>query len=94
MSTDRHDRASKHWTVAIEIDEHDGHTRANARLGWRDQTAVGVGIARLDPDDRNVADIGDELAAARAIADLARRMMTATIHDIEAVTNAPAKSLR
>jgi hypothetical protein len=94
MSSDRHDRASKHWTVAIEIDGHNGHTRANARLGWRDQTAVGVGTARLDPDDRNVADIGDELAAARAIADLARRMMTATILDIEAVTNEPAKSLR
>ena len=78
MSSDRHDRARKRWTVAIEIDEHDGHTRAKARLGWRDQTAVGIGMARLDPDDRKVADIGDELAAARALADLARRMMAAT----------------
>ena len=93
MSSDRHDRASKHWTVAIEIDEHDGHTRARARLGWRDQSSVGIGVARLDPDDRNIADIGDELAAARALADLARRMMAATIHDIEAVTNAPVNSL-
>ena len=50
-------------------------------------------MARLDPDDRKVADIGDELAAARALADLARRMMAATIHDIEAVTNEPVTSL-
>jgi hypothetical protein len=93
MSSDRHDRASKHWTVAIEIDEVDGRTRAKARLGWRDQISVGVGMARLGPDDRKVADIGDELAAARALADLARRLMAVTIHDIEAVTNHPVKSL-
>lgn len=93
MSSDQHDRARKRWTVAIEMDEHDGHTRAKARLGWRDQTAVGIGMARLNLDDRNVADIGDELAAARALADLARRMMAATIHDIEAVTNEPVTSL-
>jgi uncharacterized protein DUF1876 len=67
MSSELHDRARKHWTVAIEIDERDGHTRANARLRWRDQTAVGIGMARIDPDDRNIADIGDELAAARAL---------------------------
>jgi|EndMetStandDraft_7_1072992.scaffolds.fasta_scaffold04269_2 hypothetical protein len=93
MSSDQHDRARKRWTAAIEIDKHDGHTRAKARLGWRDQTAVGIGIARLNPDDRNVADIGDELAVARALADLARRMMTTTIHDIEVVTDEPVRSL-
>jgi hypothetical protein len=35
--------------------EHGGDTRAKARLGWRDQTSVGIGTARLNPDDRNVA---------------------------------------
>lgn len=93
MSSDPHDRARKRWTVAIEIGEHDGHTRATARLRWRDQIAEGIGMARLSADDRNVADIGNELAAARALSDLARRMMVATIHDIEAVTNEPTKSL-
>jgi hypothetical protein len=84
---------SKQWTVSVSIDIHEGRTRAKARLRWRDQTAVGIGMARLNPDDRKVADIGDELAAARALSDLARRMMATTMHDIEAVTNEPATSL-
>ncbi len=93
MTTDDQDQARKDWTVAVDIDEHDGRTRAKARLHWGDQAAVGIGVSRLDPRDRNVADIGDELAVARALADLARRMMTATVHDIEAVTNEPVTSL-
>ena len=83
----------KQWTVSVEIDEHGGHTRATARLCWRDQAAVGVGLARLNPLDRNVADIGDELAVARALSDLARRLMAATVRDIEAVTDEPVTSL-
>lgn len=74
----------KEWVATISIDEHDGQTRAKARLRWRDQEAVGVGLARLAPTDRYHAHIGDELAAARALADLARRMMTGTVQNIEA----------
>ena len=62
-------------------------------MRWRDQESVGVGLARLNPADRNVADIGDELAVARALADLARRLMAVTAHDIEAVTDQPVTSL-
>jgi hypothetical protein len=40
---------------------------------WRDQESVGVGLADLNPADRDVADIGDDdLAHARALADLAK----------------------
>ena len=46
-------------------------------------------MAKLNPADRDVADIGDELAVGRALADLARRLMCVTAHDIEAVTNQP-----
>jgi uncharacterized protein DUF1876 len=93
MSIDQHDRVRMHWRVAIEIGEHDGHTRAKARVCWRDQITEGIGMARLNAEDRHVADIGEELAVARALSDLARRMMAATIHDIEAMTNEPVKSL-
>ena len=62
-------------------------------MRWRDQESVGVGLARLNPADRNVNDIGDELAAARALADLAKRMLAVTTHDIEAVTNQPVTPL-
>ena len=93
MKDQQPDQVRKDWTVAVDIDEHDGHTRAKARLHWRDQAAVGVGVSRLNPRDRNVADIGDELAVARALSDLARRLMAVTVRDIEAVTDEPVTSL-
>lgn len=93
MSSSQSDHIVKDWTVAVSIDEHQGHTRAKARLRWRDQESVGVGLAKLNPADRDVADIGDELAVGRALADLARRLMCVTAHDIEAVTNQPVTAL-
>jgi uncharacterized protein DUF1876 len=93
MSNDNSDHVSKDWTVEITIDEREGRTRAKARLRWRDQESVGVGLSRLDPTDRDVAEIGDELAVARALSDLARRLMAVTAHDIEAVTNQPMTSV-
>ena len=93
MSEVTSDHVRKDWAVDIAIDEHEGQTRATARLRWRDQESVGVGLARLNPADRNVDDIGDELAVARALTDLGRRLMTVTAHDIEAVTDQPVTSL-
>lgn len=93
MSRNNSGHVSKDWTVKITIDEHEGHTRANARLRWRDQESVGVGVSRLNPADRDVAEIGDELAVARALSDVARRLMAITAQDIEAVTNQPVTSL-
>ena len=43
MSNDKSGHVRKDWTVDVSIDEHEGHTRANARLRWRDQESVGVG---------------------------------------------------
>ena len=93
MGNDKLGHVRKDWTVHISIDEHEGQTRAKARMRWRDQASVGVGVARLNPADRNVDDIGDELAVARALADLARRLLAVTAHDIEAVTHQPATFL-
>jgi hypothetical protein len=81
----------KHWTVDIEIDEHDGRTRAVARLGPHDgNRLVGVGLARLNPVDRDVPDIGDELAVARALSELAHNLLDVAAGDIEQVTHEPA----
>lgn len=79
------DHVSKGWVATISIDERGGQTRARARLRWRDQEAVGVGSARLACDDRFQSQIGDELAVARALADLARRMMAGAVEHIEAI---------
>lgn len=74
---------TKRWNITIVIDESDGHTRAIARLHTRDTDhLVGVGLARLNPADPDVPEIGDELAAARALAELSNRLLTAAAADI------------
>lgn len=74
---------SKSWTVTISIDEHDGHTRALARLRTRDTDRMtGVGLARCNPGDHDVPEIGDELAVARALADLADQLTAAGVADV------------
>ena len=79
---------AKHWTVDVHIDEHEERTRARARLHNRDETGlVGIGVARLNPADTNVPEIGDELAVARALSDLAHKLLEATVGDIETVTH-------
>ncbi|WP_309111144.1 DUF1876 domain-containing protein [Saccharothrix sp.] len=82
---------AKTWHVEIQLDEHDGRTRAKATLATRDGGHLtGVGLARLNPADTNVPEIGDELAAARALSDLAHALLNATADDIEALTHEPA----
>ncbi|MGF1647346.1 MAG: DUF1876 domain-containing protein [Kineosporiaceae bacterium] len=81
---------AKRWTVDVVISEHDGRTKAEARLRTRDDTNLtGVGLARLSPTDRDVPEIGDELATARALSDLAHRLLDAAATDIESVTHEP-----
>lgn len=81
----------KHWTVEIAIDEHESRTRARARLhAAGTDNLVGVGLARLNPDDTNVPKIGDELATSRALSDLAHRLLDMTADDIENITHEPA----
>lgn len=89
--------AMKHWTVDIYlnektgVDEFDGgisvRTHAEARLDTGAGDALRAwGNARKHPSDRDVPQIGDELAAARALSDLAHRMLHAAAADIEAAT--------
>ena len=80
----------KHWTVDLYIDEHEEtrQTYAEARLHTGDPTDVrGVGRSSRNPHDPEVPEIGDELAAARALADLAERLRSAAAEDVEAVTD-------
>jgi hypothetical protein len=77
----------KRWTVDVFIDEDGGRTYAEARLhSDADARLVGVGRARHNPDDRDVPEIGDELAAARALSDLGHRLLLAAAADIGAST--------
>jgi hypothetical protein len=75
----------KKWRVEIDIDERDGFTHAEARLGAMDTDRLcGVGRARLNPMDPDVPEIGDELAAARALADLSHQLMQTARRDVKA----------
>jgi Domain of unknown function (DUF1876) len=79
---------AKRWTVDIFINEHDDERRtyAEARLHTGDRTELrGIGHALRHPRDREVPEIGDELAAARALSELAHRLLSAAAEDVEEV---------
>lgn len=81
---------SRRWRVEIYVDEHeeDRTTRAEARLHTGDDTRlIGHGTAHRNPTDAEIAEIGDELAVARALSDLAHKLLHSAASDIEAITH-------
>lgn len=78
---------TKTCQIDVLIEEGDERTRAKARMAWAGKTFVGVGLSRLDPADEPVAQIGDELAIARALSDLANQLFALTSTDIQASTH-------
>ena len=82
--------ANRHWKVEIFIDEQEDErmTRAEARLHTNDKTQlVGWGAARRNPNDTDIAEIGDELAVARALSSLSHELLDAATSDIEQITH-------
>ena len=80
----------KSWSVQIDIGEHEGTTRATAHLHTGERTSLtGTGTARLNPSDPDVPEIGDELAASRALSQLAHALLDAAADDISGVVSAP-----
>jgi len=76
------------WSVSLSIAETDGQTRAEARLVMpRGEQLAGHGQARRNPADREVPRIGAQLAAARALSDLAGQLVHAAATAIEDVTH-------
>jgi hypothetical protein len=78
----------RRWRVDIFVDEiDDTTTRAEARLYTSDDSRlVGHGQARRDPDDRAVPEIGDEIAAGRALLQLSRILLGESEADDEQST--------
>jgi len=73
------------WHVDVYLYEDEGRTHADAVL----RTDVGTevrhqGIARRRPTDRDVPEIGDELAACRALFGLAQDLLESTVADVVA----------
>lgn len=87
---------TRRWSVDIFIDEHPEKrlTHAEARLRTNDNThVVGKGTAHRNPDDPEVPEIGDELAVARALQNLAHELLHVTARDIEQTTHEPVHHL-
>jgi hypothetical protein len=81
--------AAKAWRVRIDLGEHEGTTRAIAWLDTGAGTELrGVGEAHLSPQDPDVPEIGDELAAARALSSLSDALLDAAAGDLEQVVHA------
>jgi hypothetical protein len=86
---------SKMWTVEVFLTEDDGRTRADAVLHPRAGLELrGVGYARRHPRDPEVPEIGDEVAASRALSELGHKLLDTAAGDIEAVTHQRVAHLR
>ena len=79
------------WSVKIHLADADDDevrfaeetTTAHAVLSTSSGTTLeGYGRARRNPTDRSIPEIGEELAAARALRELADRLLKATSDDI------------
>ncbi|MEE1759266.1 DUF1876 domain-containing protein [Streptomyces sp. SP17KL33] len=78
---------AKQWTVQVYISEEGDETHARAVLATRDTSRLtGRGVARRNPIDRPIPEIGDELAASRALEDLAIRLHDVASDDIVQLT--------
>lgn len=74
---------SRTWHLDVHLYEQDDHTRAEAVLRTDAGTVVRhEGIARRHPGDRDVPEIGDELATCRALAGVAHDLLDAAIADV------------
>ena len=76
------------WLVSLSVAETDGQTRVEARLAVPGgEPLAGHGQARRNPADREVARIGAQIAAARALSDLAGQLLHAAAAAIEDSTH-------
>ncbi len=79
----------KVFTVEIEVDERAEDTMARALLDFGGRVRGGWGRARRNPLDPDRPRVGDELAIARALVDLAKHMGDDVTTEIEATEGKP-----
>lgn len=71
------------WTVEITFNEDEDKTRADAVLIGSGDELQGWGRARRNPIDPDMPAVGEEIAAARALTDLAHHLLEQAAHRIE-----------
>ena len=82
----------KTWHVEVFIDEDGDRTVARAVLHTQDTHHVeGRGVTQRAPRDLDVPEIGDEVAVARALHELADELLRTAAGDIAAIEHAPVR---
>ena len=81
----------KVWTVEVLFEESDDKTDAEALLEIGTERYAGWGRARRNPVDPEIPRIGEELAAARALSDLAHKLLEAAATEIERFEGHPVR---
>ncbi|MFF4713218.1 DUF1876 domain-containing protein [Streptomyces eurythermus] len=72
------------WKIRLHLfEDDDGTTKAHAVLDTGSMALTGHGTAHCHPADANVPEIGDEMAAGRAMNDLAQQLLNIAECDIE-----------
>ena len=77
--------ATNSWTVEVSFEENPETTEAEAVLDLGGRRFGGWGRSRRNPTDADVRQIGDELAAARALADLSHKLLEQAVAAIESI---------
>ncbi|MEU6774994.1 dsRBD fold-containing protein [Streptomyces sp. NPDC046759] len=82
------------WKVRLHLfEDDDGTTKAHMVLDTGATALSALGTAHCHPADVDVPEIGDELAAGRAMDDLARQLLHAAELDMQGA-DAPMRSMR
>ncbi len=77
--------------MEVFVAEIDGETDAEVRMTKVDnRNFSGRGKAKLNPADRNVAVIGEEIAIARALTDLSHKLLHSAAVGVENITHEKA----
>jgi hypothetical protein len=83
--------AAGRWSVEVFVAEIDGETDAEAYLTRADnRNFSGRGKAKLNPADRDVGLIGEEIAIARALSDLSHKLLHSAAAGVESMTHEKA----
>lgn len=90
MLEDMTDFQEHQWTLRFETREDDEHCEMRVHLDTGIRELSGEGRSRRNPTDPSMPRVGEELAAARALHDLANHLTEDAWVLIEAAANANA----
>ncbi|WP_202918184.1 DUF1876 domain-containing protein [Streptomyces cavernae] len=82
------------WHVELEFEEDDQRTRAAALVRLPDGTEIrSHGYASRHPTDANQPRVGEEVAGARALNDLAMQLLTKAHDEIDSASGRTSRPL-